>query len=123
MAGFTVVAALTPSTMVAVAAISVALLFNGVSGAMVCTLASVVAPHRCAGSLHGIQNCGGFVGGSLAPVVTGFIVQGGGGFAPALLFSACLGLVCALSYVFLVQDRPMEAAAFARVPGENVARV
>jgi MFS family permease len=123
MAGFTVVAALTPSTIVAVAAISVALLFNGMSGAMACALASVIAPRRCAGSLHGIQMCGGIVGGSLAPVVTGFIVQGGGGFAPALLFSACLGLVCALAYVFVVQDRPMDTAAFTGVPRENIVSV
>ena len=116
MAGFTVVAALTPSTIVAVSAISVALLFNGMSGATTCTLASVMAPRRCVGSLQGIQMCGGFVGGSLAPVVTGFIVQGGGGFAPALLFSACLGVACALAYVFIVEDRPMDEAAFAGAP-------
>jgi MFS family permease len=123
MAGFTVVAALTPSTLVAVAAISVALLFNGMSGAMACALASVIAPRRCAGSLQGIQMCGGFAGGSSAPVVTGFIVQGGGGFAPALLFSACLGLVCALAYVFIVPDRRMEATAFADAREKSVAQI
>jgi hypothetical protein len=50
-------------------------------------------------------------------------VQGGGGFAPALLFSAGLGLVCALAYVFVVQDRPMGAAAFTGVPRENIVSV
>jgi MFS family permease len=112
MAGFTIVAALTPSTFVAVAAISTALLFNGMAGAMCWALASVIAPRHCTASLGSIQNCGGYIGGALAPAVTGFIVQDTGSFVPALLFSASLGLVCALVYVFVVPGKPIDAAAF-----------
>jgi MFS family permease len=112
MAGFTIVAALTPSTFVAVAAISTALLFNGMAGAMCWALASVIAPRHCTASLGSIQNCGGYIGGALAPAVTGFIVQDTGSFVPALLFSASLGFVCALVYVFVVPGEPIDAAAF-----------
>jgi MFS family permease len=112
MAGFTIVAALTPSVFVAVAAISTALLFNGMAGAMCWALASVIAPRHCTASLGSIQNCGGYIGGALAPAVTGFIVQDTGSFVPALLFSASLGLVCALVYVFVVPGKPIDAAAF-----------
>jgi len=112
MAGFTIVAALTPSTFIAVAAISTALLFNGMAGAMCWALASVIAPRHCTASLGSIQNCGGYIGGALAPAITGFIVQDTGSFVPALLFSASLGLVCALVYVFVVPGKPIDAAAF-----------
>jgi MFS family permease len=112
MAAFTVVAALTPSTFVAVAAISTALLFSGMAGAMCWALASVIAPRHCTASLGSIQNCGGYIGGALAPAITGFIVQDTGSFVPALLFSASLGFVCALVYVFVVPNQPIDAAAF-----------
>ena len=112
MAGFTVVAALTPSTFVAVAAISTALLFNGMAGAMCWALASVIAPKHCTASLGSIQNCGGYIGGALAPAITGFIVQDTGSFVPALLFSASLGAVCTLIYIFVVPGKPIDAAAF-----------
>jgi hypothetical protein len=41
-----------------------------------------------------------------------FIVQDTGSFVPALLFSATLGLSCALVYVFMVPNKPMDVAAF-----------
>ena len=114
MAVFTIITALTPSTVIAVACISVALLFNGMAGAMCWALSSVIAPKHCTASLGSIQNCGGYVGGALAPAITGFIVQGTGSFVPAFLFSGGLGLVCALIYVFVVPGKPIDVADFNR---------
>jgi MFS family permease len=116
MAAFTIVAALTPSTFVAITAISVALTFNGMAGAMCWALASVAAPRHCTASLGSIQNCGGYIGGALAPTITGFIVQDTGSFVPALLFSAGLGLACALVYVFMVPGKPIDVANFGAKP-------
>jgi MFS family permease len=112
MAGFTIVTALTPSTLVAVIAVSTALAFNGMAGAMAWALASVAAPRHCTASLGSIQNCGGYIGGALAPAITGFIVQDTGSFIPALLFSAALGFSSALIYVFMVPGKPIDVAAF-----------
>jgi cyanate permease len=56
-----------------------------------------------------MQNFGGYLGGALAPMITGFIVQGTGSFVPALLFSAAVGLVCAVGYVLIIR-RPITAA-------------
>ncbi len=112
MAVFTIVAALIPSTFWAVVAISTALAFNGMAGAMCWALASVIAPRHCTASLGSIQNCGGYIGGALAPTITGFIVQDTGSFVPALLFSAALGLTCALIYVFMVPGKPIDVTAF-----------
>ena len=65
-------------------------------------LASVAAPRHRTASLGSIQNCGGYIGGALAPTITGLIVQNTESFVPALLFSAVLGLTCSLVYVFMV---------------------
>ena len=73
MAAFTIVTALTPSTLIAVIAVSTALAFNGMAGAMAWALASVAAPRHCTASLDSIQNCGaGDIGGALAPAITGY---------------------------------------------------
>ncbi len=46
-----------------------------------------------------MQNFGGYLGGALAPTVTGFIVQGTGSFVPAFLVVA---VVAAIAYFVLV---------------------
>jgi cyanate permease len=53
--------------------------------------------------LGSIMNFGGYIGGALAPTVTGFIVQGTGSFEPALLVGAAIALVGAVSYVVIVR--------------------
>jgi cyanate permease len=55
-----------------------------------------------------MQNFGGYLGGALAPTVTGLIVQTTGSFVPALVVGALIGVVSAASYVFVV-DRPITA--------------
>jgi len=87
---FTVIAAETPSDTVAVGAISAALMFGASASGMSWALASVAAPAHCTASLGAIQNFGGYLGGALAPTVTGFIVQTTGSFTPALLTSAVI---------------------------------
>src|SRR6201998_3448155 len=90
MAVFTLVAAETPSNVAAVAAISAAVFFAGGASGMSWALASVAAPTSCTASLGSIQNFGGYLGGALAPIVTGYIVQETGTFDPALLVAAPL---------------------------------
>ena len=106
MVVFTVVAAETPSDTLAVAAISAALMFGATASGMSWALASVAAPASCTASLGAIQNFGGYLGGALAPTVTGFIVQATGSFVPALLVSAVIGLVSALAYLLVIRARP-----------------
>jgi cyanate permease len=56
-----------------------------------------------------MQNFGGYLGGALAPTVTGLIVQHTGTFVPALVVGALIGLASAASYFFVV-DQPITAA-------------
>jgi MFS family permease len=95
MAVFTFVAAETPNNVVAVMAISAAVFFAGGASGMSWALASVAAPAHCTASLGSIQNFGGYLGGALAPTVTGFIVQATGTFVPALLVGAVIALASA----------------------------
>ena len=61
-----------------------------------------MAPANRVASLGSIQNFGGFLGGALAPIITGFIAQTWS-FVPALLTGAAIALVGALSYLLLVR--------------------
>ena len=98
----TTIAALTPSNVVAVAAISASLFLVYMSSTSAWAMPSVAAPANCTASLGAMQNFGGYLGGALAPTVTGFIVQGTGSFVPALLVGAAVAVVCVIGYYALV---------------------
>ena len=107
MASFTVLAAITPSNSVAVLCITAAMFLGNMSGATIWALAVVAAPAKGVGSLGGMQNFGGFLGGALAPMITGFIVEATHSFVPALILAAVVGIGSALVYLVVVQ-RPVD---------------
>jgi sugar phosphate permease len=119
MVVFTVVAAETPSDVLAVSAISAALMFGAAASGMSWALSSVAVPANCTASLGAIQNFGGYLGGALAPTVTGFIVQATGSFVPALLASAVIGLLSALAYLVVVRGEPISSAELDVVSGSH----
>jgi cyanate permease len=86
------------------------LMFGACASGMSWALASIAAPSNCTASLGSIQNFGGYLGGALAPTITGFIVQATGSFVPALLVSAAIGLVSALIYLVLIRPQPITSA-------------
>jgi cyanate permease len=45
-----------------------------------------------------MQNFGGYLGGALAPTITGFIVQETGSFVPALLVGAAMCVFAAVAF-------------------------
>jgi MFS family permease len=98
-----VVAAVVPSNTVAIAAVSGAMFCGTAASTIAWSAISVLSPAICTGSLGALQNFGGYVGGALAPIVTGLIVQQTGSFVPALFVGAGLCLLAACSYLFLVR--------------------
>ncbi|MDO9712074.1 MFS transporter [Paracraurococcus lichenis] len=106
---FTALAAWMPSDAVAIGCISVAMFLCYVSTATGWALVSVAAPANCTASLGAMQNFGGYLGGALAPAVTGFIAEASGSFTPALLVGAVLCIVCAVAYATIIRD-PIPAA-------------
>lgn len=101
---FTVPAAFTPSTTLAVVYISLAMFFVNMSSGGAWALVSVAAPRRMVSSLGGLQNFGGYLAGSAAPIITGRIVDTTGSFVNALLISAAIAFCGALVYLLVVKD-------------------
>lgn len=101
MVAFTIPAALVESNTVAIACISIVIFLANAASACSWSLVTVVAPRSRVGSLGAIQNFGGFIGGALAPILTGFIAQTWS-FVPALLTGAGIAFLGAMAYQFLV---------------------
>ncbi|MFC0253531.1 MFS transporter [Massilia consociata] len=101
MVAFTIPAALVQSNTVAIACISVVIFLANAASACSWSLVTVVAPRSRIASLGAIQNFGGFIGGALAPIFTGYIAQAWS-FVPALLTGAGIAFLSAMSYQFLV---------------------
>ena len=113
----TLVAAETASNLIAVASISVAVFFGFSASGTSWSLANACAPPSYAASLGAIMDFGGFIGGALAPMVTGFVVQATGSFTPALLVAGAVGLCSAAAYVLFIPAQPIPA----QVPAASLA--
>src|SRR5215469_1759461 len=101
---FTVFTALTPNSTLAVAFISISLFLIYVCASAAWAMARVAAPANCTASIGSMQNFGGYVGGALAPTITGFIVQEAHSFQPALLVGAVVASAAAVIYIIMVRD-------------------
>lgn len=107
IAACTVATAYVESNEVALAFISLCLFLIYIASSAAWATVPIAAPGQFTASLGSIQNFGGYLGGALAPTVTGIIVQSTGSFTQALLLSAGLSLVSAAAYLFLVR-KPIE---------------
>lgn len=99
---FTIPGALAQSNTVALACISVVIFLANAASACSWALATAAAPPSRIASLGAIQNFGGFIGGALAPIVTGMIAQRWS-FVPALLTAAAIAFIGAMAYLILVK--------------------
>src|ERR1700744_1576291 len=116
--GCTVAAAYVESNALAVAFISASLFLVYVTSTCAWALSSVAVPTNCTASIGAVQNFGGYLGGALAPTVTGLIVQATGSFVPAMVVGALIGVVSAASYLFVV-DQPITAADLEAMSGPD----
>ena len=118
----TVAAAYVSSNALAIAFISITLFLVYVTSTCAWALSSVAVPTNCTASIGAVQNFGGYLGGALAPTVTGLIVQNTGSFVPALVVGALIGAVSAGCYLFVV-DQPITAAQLDATPEASVGPV
>jgi MFS family permease len=109
IAVFTALTAETTSVVMAVVWLSTGMFFSQLSGSCSWVAASAAVPEDYLGSFGGIQNCFNYVGGAIAPVVTGIAVQVTGSFVMPLVLGAAIALVGALIYWFLPTG-PISAA-------------
>jgi MFS family permease len=92
-----------PAAYVASTTVSVALLSIGFFGAslgtgVIWTLSTDVAPKNNVASLGTIQNFGGYLGGAVAPLITGVLIEITGSYSSAFVVASALAIVSALSY-------------------------
>lgn len=104
-----VIAAESPNDIVAIACISGAMFLIYVSSSAAWAMASVAAPQHLTASIGAVQNFGGFIGGALAPVITGYTVKATEHFEYALLIAAAMGIIGAAGHWLLIQ-RPIPAS-------------
>jgi sugar phosphate permease len=107
-AAFTIAAAYTQSTPLAIACISAAIFLLYVTSTCSWALSSVAVPPNLTASVGAMMNFGGYLGGALAPTVTGLIVQRTGSFVIALVVGAVIALISAASYMFVVRHEISE---------------
>jgi cyanate permease len=100
----TVLAAYSLTSLFAVGYISLSLFMINAGSTAAWAMATVAAPQNYAASLGSIQNFGGYVGGAIAPVLTGYIVQATASFKSALLVAAGVALFAGIGHLFFVRD-------------------
>lgn len=120
-AAFTVPAAYTPSTTLAIVYVSLAMLFVNLASGSAWALVSVTAPRHLVASLGSMQNFGGYLGGSAAPIITGLVVDQTHSFVNALVISAVIAFAAALVYLFVVKETsPVATRAAVDAKNRNV---
>jgi len=106
---FTIAGAFSEGTILAVTFLTLAVASFSFTTAAANSIPLDVAPPHIVSSLVSLQNFGGNVGGSFAPVVTGFLISATGDFTLPLIVAACIALVFGCgSYAFLVGNLDRE---------------
>lgn len=103
-AGFTAAAPFAPSAAAVVTLLSISMFFGYGAGSCSWALGASLTPPRLVATLESIQNIGGSVGGALAPLVTGIIVDRTGSFTLAFLLASVAALGGAASYAIVRRD-------------------
>ena len=103
MATATIPAALVSSNGLAITFISIAVFFGSMSQPAQWALVSIVAPPERISTFSAATNFGGAIGGSLSAVITGYIAQRTGSFAPALILGGVMAIGAAILYGFVVK--------------------
>jgi MFS family permease len=97
-------AGLVSSRIVAVWLLTISLCGLGICSPNTWTLTQAVCEKKIVGSVTGIQNFGGNIGGIIAPALTGFIAHITNSFALAFAVAGAVLVVGMLAYGFLVKD-------------------
>ncbi len=108
---FTICAAEASTNFMAVLFVSLAMMSGSLCAGLFWALASVIAPANCTASAGSLANFGGYLGGAIVPMVTGFIVQATGSFTSALLLGGAIASVSALCYLLMISNDPIMVEA------------
>jgi MFS family permease len=119
-AAFTGLAALTTNAGIAIACIAVSMFFMQFGITCKWILVTAVTPQAYCASAASNQNFAGFLGGTLSPILTGFIVDETGSFVLALGIGSAITLIGAAIFQFMmtsvIDERELEKFSQAPAP-------
>jgi len=115
VAGLAIACLIVPAGMVedkmtSVWLLAVSLCGLGLASPNTWTLTQAVCSKSIVGTVSGIQNFGGNVGGIIAPALTGYIAHVTHSFILALSITGAISVVGILSYLFLISNRVEQEA-------------
>lgn len=94
----TIAAALVAGMNTAIMLMAAGLFGANVASSCGWALAALIAPNRSVATLEAVQNIGGSLGGLLAPLITGLVVQNTGSFVPAFIVAGVIAIASAAIY-------------------------
>lgn len=99
---FTLLGAYTSGLWLAITFLTLAIAGFSFSTGSIQSMAVDIAPPHMVSSLVSLQNFGGNVGGSFAPIVTGLLISAAGDFRVPLLVTAAVALLACVGYGLIV---------------------
>ncbi len=119
---FTLIVAFTTDVVACVVLLCLTLFFISISSATAWMIVNTIVPSERVASFGSIQNFGGYLAGSIAPILTGFNVQQSGSFSSAFVISAVVAACSALAYFALLKEPAPVAVSVPPVPGDAIPR-
>jgi len=101
---FTLIVAFTTNVVACVILLCLTMFFINISSATAWMIVNTIVPSERVASFGSIQNFGGYLAGSIAPILTGFSVQQCGSFSTAFVISAVVAACSALAYFTLLKE-------------------
>ncbi|MFH6566133.1 MULTISPECIES: MFS transporter [Pseudomonas] len=101
---FTLIVAFTTNVVACVILLCLTMFFINISSATAWMIVNTIVPSERVASFGSIQNFGGYLAGSIAPILTGFSVQQSGSFSTAFVISAVVAACSALAYFTLLKE-------------------
>ena len=113
---FTLIVAFTTNVVVCVVLMCLTMFFINISSATAWMIVNTIVPSERVASFGSIQNFGGYLAGSIAPILTGFSVQQSGSFSSAFVISAVVAACSAFAYFALLKEPAAPVMRLEAVP-------
>jgi MFS family permease len=88
--------------------ISLAMLLASGASSASWALGATLAPQGLVATVEALQNVGGSLGGALAPLITGIVLDVTHGFGPAFVMAGLVGIASGVSYALVAADAYQE---------------
>ena len=113
---FTLIVAFTTNVVACVVLLCLTMFFINISSATAWMFVNTIVPSERVASFGSIQNFGGYLAGSIAPILTGFSVQQSGSFSSAFVISAVVAACSAFAYFALLKEPAAPVMRLEAVP-------